>query len=228
MGTELICTLCNTGIQGDEKGTFIFCECGACYIDQTKYYTRIGGDPRNILIKENGEYVPMTSVNELEEKPNKNRIDIHNYYLEIAESVARKSTCLKRAYGAVIVNNKEIISTGYNGSPRGIKSCLDTGKCLRKNSYRGTDYSNCLSCHAEQNAIISASRRDMIGGTLYLTGIDISNEKESYIDNPSPCSLCKIMIINAGIESVIIRLNSKNYIEYKVSDWTEQDLIGGY
>lgn len=154
------------------------------------------------------------------------RVNKINYYLNIAEEVSRRSTCLKRAYGAIIVKNDEIISTGYNGAPRGILSCIDKEYCLRTNAERGKDYSNCLSVHAEQNAIISASRRDMIGGTLYLVGIE--NGSKSYVDNPSPCSLCKRLIINSGIEKIIIRVNQEDYIEIDTNQLTMNDIIGGY
>lgn len=105
------------------------------------------------------------------------RIDKINYYLDIAQTVAERSTCLKRHYGSIIVNNDEIISSGYNGSPRGITNCTDCGKCYREDSERGTDYSNCLSTHSEMNSIISASRRDMIGADLYLVGLEPTSEK---------------------------------------------------
>lgn len=161
------------------------------------------------------------------------RIDKINYYLNIAEEVSKRSTCRKRHYGAVIVNNDEVLSTGYNGSPRGLQSCLDANQCLRQDSPRGTDYSNCCSVHAEQNAIISASRRDMIGSTLYLVGFlcdyfKNSSKELNYVDNPSPCSLCKRMIINAGIETVIVRINKKSYNVFNVKDWKTEDIIGGY
>ena len=98
------------------------------------------------------------------------RRDKINYYLDIAETVAERSTCLRRCYGAIIVNNDEIISTGYNGAPRGRKNCIDLGRCIREELKipSGERYELCRSVHAEQNCIISASRRDMLGATLYL------------------------------------------------------------
>lgn len=152
------------------------------------------------------------------------RIDKINYYLDIAETVAERSTCLKRKYGAIIVNNDEIISTGYNGAPRGIISCLQEGKCNRNNSERGKDYSLCKSVHAEQNAIISASRKNMIGADIYIVGL----QEDTYVENPAPCSLCKRMIINSGIKSVFIRTDKTKYEICATKDWTDKDIIGGY
>ena len=125
------------------------------------------------------------------------------YYLDIAKSVSERSTCLKRHYGAVIVKDDEIIATGYNGAPRGRENCCDIGSCLRiKMSIpSGQRYEICRSVHAEMNAIISASRKDMIGATLYLYGLDVENNCEKKY--PKPCTLCERMIINSGIRKVI-------------------------
>ena len=100
------------------------------------------------------------------------RIDKENYYLDIAETVLERSTCLRRCYGAIIVKNDEIVSTGYNGAPRGRKNCMDLGYCTREamNVPSGERYELCRSVHAEMNAIISAARRDTLGATLYLAG----------------------------------------------------------
>lgn len=151
-------------------------------------------------------------------------ISKHDYYLNIAESVAGKSTCLKRKYGAVIVNHDEIISTGYNGAPRGRKNCTDLQYCIRKemNIPSGCDNfeSCCRSVHAEMNAIISASRRDMIGSSLFLIGY--SPETGNYYDT-EPCSICKRMIINAGINYVYIRTDTNESKIINVNDWIEHD-----
>ena len=134
------------------------------------------------------------------------------YYLDIAKSVSERSTCLKRHYGAVIVKNDEIIATGYNGAPRGRENCCDIGSCLRikMGIPSGQRYEICRSVHAEMNAIISASRKDMKGSTLYLVGVEPDG---SYTKNAEPCSMCKRLIINAGIESIIIRSDNINDIE---------------
>ena len=129
------------------------------------------------------------------------------YYLIIAEAVATKSTCLRRCYGAVIVKDDEIISTGYNGAPRGCPNCDECG-CFREliGVMKGDAYNLCMSVHAEQNAIISARRRDMIGATLYIVGINsphIEAECGMHYADPSPCLLCHRMIINAGITRVV-------------------------
>lgn len=160
------------------------------------------------------------------------RPDKIEYYLDIAETVSERSTCLSKNWGSIIVKNDEIISTGYNGSPRGTTNCLDKGYCNRKkvnnqNAYtRGIGYENCLAVHSEMNSIISASRNEMIGSDLFLVGID--KKTDDYVKDPSPCKLCRRMIINAGIKRVITRLNKKDYKITNVDDWTEEDLLGGY
>ena len=102
------------------------------------------------------------------------RKDKINYYLDIAQSVSERSTCLRRRFGCVIVNNDEIVSTGYNGAPRGRKNCTELGECYREKLSvpRGERYELCRSVHAEQNAIISASRKETIGADLYMVGIN--------------------------------------------------------
>lgn len=134
------------------------------------------------------------------------RVSKETYYLNIALEVAKRSTCLRRCYGAVIVKNDEIISTGYNGSPRSCTNCIDIGYCYRKenNIPSGEQYEKCKSIHAEQNAIISASRKDMLDATLYLSGFEYTGKDEiTKIKNMDCCTLCKRFIINAGISKVI-------------------------
>ena len=152
-----------------------------------------------------------------------NRTSKQNYYLDIADSVLERSTCLRRKYGAIIVRNDEIISTGYNGAPRGRRNCSDLGRCTREslNIPSGERYELCRSVHAEANAIISASRRDMIGATLYLVGRD-ARTKELLSDAMS-CSMCKRQIINAGIDRVVIRNTDKDYSVVHVEDWVRED-----
>ena len=151
------------------------------------------------------------------------RTDKENYYLDIAETVAERGTCLRRNFGAIIVHNDEIVSTGYNGAQRGRKNCIDMGVCIREKLGipSGERYEICRSVHAEANAIISAARRDMIGSTLYLVGKDAKTGE--YVENASSCSMCKRQIINAGIARVVIRLNKNAFISVAVSDWIEQD-----
>ncbi len=131
------------------------------------------------------------------------RISKTKYYLGIAEAVSKRSTCLRRQYGAVIVKNDEIISTGYNGSPRGSDNCCDVGYCWREenNIPHGEQYESCLAVHAEQNAIISASRRDTIDSVLYLVGFE--NGKRIPSEQVKPCKICEKMIINSGVKEVI-------------------------
>ncbi|HIV46993.1 MAG TPA: cytidine deaminase [Candidatus Acutalibacter stercorigallinarum] len=151
------------------------------------------------------------------------RRDKVNYYLDLAETVAQRSTCLRRRYGAVIVKNDEVISTGYVGAPRGRANCSDLGYCLRTqlNVPRGERYELCRSVHAEANAIISGSRRDMLGSTLYLAGQEVPTGE--YIQNATCCSMCKRMVINAGIETVVVRDDKDHYRIIPVSSWVEED-----
>ena len=146
------------------------------------------------------------------------------YYLDIAQTVAQRSTCLRRKYGAVIVKNDEIISTGYNGAPRGCTNCSDLGKCKREelNIPSGERYELCRSVHAEANAIISASRDKMIGSSLYLVGTEV--DTGAYVSNSSSCSMCKRMIINAGIKTVVIRDSKEEFRTIDVEkEWIEND-----
>ena len=151
------------------------------------------------------------------------RRDKINYYLDLADVVSKRGTCLRRRYGAVIVKNDEVISTGYVGAPRGRKNCNDVGVCIRQkmNIPRGERYELCRSVHAEANAIISAEREKMIGSTLYLSGREVSTDE--YIKYSNSCSMCKRMIINAGIEKVIIRDTEDDYRIVDVQDWIEND-----
>lgn len=151
------------------------------------------------------------------------RRDKHNYYLDIAETVLERGTCLRRNYGSIIVKNDEIISSGYTGSPRGRKNCIDMGTCRREQLGvpRGERYELCRSVHSEANAIISASRRDMIGATLYLVGRFA--ETGELVADASSCSMCKRLILNAGIVRVIIRNTMDKYTVVETSEWIEND-----
>ena len=146
-----------------------------------------------------------------------------NYYLDIAETVIERSTCLRRCFGAIIVKNDEIISTGYNGAPRDRKNCCDVGTCVREelNIPRGTRYELCRSVHAEANAIISASRRDMIGATLYLACKDAKTGE--LVAGTSSCPMCKRLVINAGIKNIIVRDDKENYRDIDVEEWIKFD-----
>lgn len=133
------------------------------------------------------------------------------YYLQIADAVSIKSKCLKKHYGAIIVKNNELISTGFNGPARGEDHCL---KCTKVGSDKDMiEYSSCPAIHAEMNCIISASRQEMLGSTLYLSGRDVSgaiNEIGLSIA-AHPCEICLRLIKNAGIEKVI----NKNGVIYQ-------------
>ena len=151
------------------------------------------------------------------------RRDKVNYYLDLADVVSKRSTCLRRHYGAVIVKNDEVIATGFNGAPRGRKNCTDIGVCSRQKLgvSRGERYELCRSVHAEANAIISSERDKMIGSSIYLSGREADSGE--YIKNMCSCSMCKRLIINAGIAKVIVRDDDENYRTIEVKDWIEND-----
>ena len=132
------------------------------------------------------------------------RTSKENYYLDIAETVIERSTCLRRQYGAIIVKNDEIISTGYNGAPRGRKNCSDLGYCTR-----------------EANAIISAARRDMARGTLYLVGRDAPSGE--VLSDATSCSMCRRLIINAGLKKVVIRNTADRFSVVDVEEWVREE-----
>ena len=140
------------------------------------------------------------------------RISKTNYYLDIAQTVAERSTCLRKKYGAIIVKNDAIVSTGYVGAPRGRKNCSDICRCTRDemNIPRGERYEMCRSVHAEMNAVINASRDQMLGADLYLACTCC-------------CMMCKRVVINAGIERVIVRETPEEYTVYHTADWIEND-----
>ena len=151
------------------------------------------------------------------------RISKENYYLDIAETVLERATCLRRVYGAIIVKNDEIISTGYNGAPRGRANCTDMGYCTREAMKvpRGERYELCRSVHAEANAIISASRRDMVGGTIYLVGRDAQTGE--LLRDATSCSMCRRLVINSGLEQVVIRRTETEFDIVNVRDWVWED-----
>lgn len=151
------------------------------------------------------------------------RRDKHNHYLDIAQTVAQRGTCIRRNYGSIIVKNDEIISTGYTGAPRGRKNCIDIGTCKREtlNIPRGTMYEMCRSVHSEANAIISSARKDMMGSTLYLVGMEYETGK--IVKDADSCAMCKRLIINSGIERVIIRISKNDFKIFNVEDWIDND-----
>ena len=150
------------------------------------------------------------------------RIDKVNYYLDIAQTVLERSTCASEHVGALIVHNDEIVSTGYNGAPRGRSNCIDLGYCVRERRNIPTDerYELCRGVHAEANAIISAARSECIGGTLYLVGRDANGK---ILDQAVPCPLCKRMIINAGLRELVVRRPEGKYEIFNVQDWVFND-----
>ena len=151
------------------------------------------------------------------------RVDKTNYYLDIAQTVAERGTCLRRNFGAIIVKNDAIIATGYNGAPRGRVNCSDLGECMREklNVPKGQRYELCRSVHAEANCIISAPRTETLGSEIYLACLD-AKTGELYGD-VEPCSMCKRLIINAGIEKVIVRTTPAEFKTIVVNSWIEND-----
>lgn len=151
------------------------------------------------------------------------RIDKHNYYLDICETILERGTCLRRNFGAIIVKHDEIMASGYSGAPRGRKNCSDLGYCRREELKveRGTRYELCRSVHAEQNAIISSRRQDMIGSTMYLVGKEMNTGE--LVEKAAPCLLCKRFIINAGISRVIVRDTDKEFRITDVQKWIDKD-----
>ena len=151
------------------------------------------------------------------------RISWDEYFMQMAELTAKRSTCLRRQVGAVIVKDKRIMTTGYNGAPRGRINCTDAGRCARVEMKipSGERYELCRSVHAEANAIISASRRDMIGSILYLVGRDAVTKE--LLTNATSCSMCRRQIINAGIAKVIIRTGKDKFKIVDVDEWIKND-----
>ncbi|MEA4824293.1 MAG: deaminase [Clostridiaceae bacterium] len=152
------------------------------------------------------------------------RPDKDNYYLDIAQTVAERCTCLRRHYGAIIVKNDSIVSTGYVGAPRGRKNCTDLGYCSREKFEipRGERYEMCRSVHAETNAIIAASREEMIDATLYLVGIEVKSGE--VMTDAMSCMMCKRQIINAGISRVVVRRPEGKFVAVDVQkEWIEND-----
>ena len=157
-----------------------------------------------------------------------NRRDKHNYYLDMADVARERGTCMRRNYGAVIVKNDVIVSTGYVGAPRGRANCIDLGTCIRQKMGipRGERYEFCRSVHAEANAIIHASREQMLGATLYLVGREAATGE--LIPDANSCTMCKRMIINAGIARVVIRCDMDTYDIIDVQQWIDHDeLLAG-
>jgi len=151
------------------------------------------------------------------------RIDKTNYYLDIAETVAERSTCLRRCYGAILVLHDEIISTGYNGAPRGRANCVDLNYCTREALQipSGERYELCRSVHAEANCIISAARRDMLNATLYMACRDPRTGEP--LPHSTSCAMCRKLIINAGITRIVIRDTKTDFRVVPIDDWVQDD-----
>ncbi len=156
------------------------------------------------------------------------RVSKHSYYLDIAQTVAERSTCLRKKYGAIIVKNDTIVSTGYNGAPRGRKNCSDINFCMREKMQipRGERYELCRSVHAEANAIIAASREQMLGATIYIVCV---NPKDGALEpGTTSCMMCKRQVINAGITQVVVRDTATEFRVIDVNEWiTDDDALPG-
>ncbi len=152
-----------------------------------------------------------------------NRVSKENYYLDIAQTVAERSTCLRKKYGAIIVKDDVIIATGYNGAPRGRQNCGDLNFCMREKMQipRGERYEMCRSVHAEANAIIAAPREQMLGATIYMVCV---NAKTGELEpGTSSCMMCKRQVINAGIAQVVVRDTKDDFRVINVDEWIEND-----
>ena len=151
------------------------------------------------------------------------RVTKHNYYLDIAQTVAERCTCLRKKYGSIIVKDDVIVSTGYNGAPRGRQNCNDLNYCMRDrlNIPRGERYELCRSVHSEANAIIAAARERMLGSTLYMVCVDAKSGE--LVSGTTSCMMCKRMVINAGISQVVIRDDKENYRIIDVGSWIDDD-----
>lgn len=153
-------------------------------------------------------------------QPNgKKRISKIDTYLNVAETFAYRSTCIKRKYGAVIVKDDVVVSTGYNGSPRGYENCCDIGQCPRiaLNLHQGDGYGICRAIHAEENALLNCSREQTMGADLYLAGV---NPDDNSVHQANPCPLCARLIVQAGIRNVIMRVgdNADEYVVVSPSE----------
>jgi dCMP deaminase len=144
------------------------------------------------------------------------------YYLEIAKAVAQRSPCIRRKYGAVIVKNDAIVSTGYNGPARKVINCFEVG-CIKdlQNLPHGMAYEDCPAVHAEENAVVNAARNgsNILGGTLYIAGVD----KEGKLVEATPCLRCRRILINAGIERVVIRKEDGGIKYINTQEWIGED-----
>ena len=152
------------------------------------------------------------------------RIVKENYYLDIAETVLERSTCLRRQYGAIIVRNDEIVADRLQRRAARAEKLLRP-RLLRARADaacpRGERYELCRSVHAEANAIISASRNECIGGDIYLVGHDAKTG--AILSDATSCSMCRRMIINAGLRRVVIRNSRTEFTIVQVQDWIDQD-----
>lgn len=168
-------------------------------------------------------FVGESPINKKAEVHIVNRVSKENYYLDIAQTVAERSTCLRKKYGAIIVKNDVIISTGYNGAPRGRKNCDELNFCMRDklNIPRGERYEMCRSVHSEANAIIAAPRDQMLGSTIYMVCVDPADS--SVVGGCNSCMMCKRMIINAGISKLVVRDTETEFRVIDVNDWIEDD-----
>ena len=151
------------------------------------------------------------------------RVSKHNYYLDIAETVAERCTCMRKKFGAIIVKDDVIVSTGYNGAPRGRQNCSDLNCCMRDklNIPRGKRYELCRSVHAEANAIIAAARERMLGATIYMACVD--SKTNELVAGTNSCMMCKRLVINAGISRIIVRDTREDFRIIEVQSWIDDD-----
>lgn len=152
-------------------------------------------------------------------KTNIQRRDRVNYFLDLAEAAAQSSTCIHKRCGAILVNEDIVITTGYTGAPRGRQNCIDIGYCSKECT------GICRGVHAEANAALFASLKEMDGGTLYVVRILIDEEGNNigYVESPDCCESCKMLLINSRLRDVYVRITKDEYIRQTIMDWIEHD-----
>lgn len=190
------------------------------YSNQT-YYSSF--NMYNAIIDNIYDYIKNRADKETRQPEPSNRINKDEYYINIAKTVLQRSTCLRRKFGAVIVKTDRIISTGYNGAPAGRVNCCDIGTCFRQenNIQPGQRYELCRSIHAEQNAILYAGYDKCKDATLYLIGFEVT--KNDYMESCDCCAMCKRIIIQSGIKTVVFGSSSGEIKTIDVSEWIEND-----
>lgn len=215
----------------DDRTSFVHSETDASCKNLENYHAYVAGDETKRNDQVDSLISGYTHIPQAH-KGHDNRPSKIDYYLQLAKDAALRSTCMRRKYGAIIVKDDVIISTGYNGAPRGRVNCIDLGYCYRQEKQipAGQMYEKCRSVHAEQNAMYQASYDRMFGSVLYLAGVEYGTGKTV---DAEPCSMCKRAIINNGIRFVICLHANGTWTSIDVNSWVQNDdslnpNMGGY